>query len=160
MHVVERFANWAADWRSQPISKDVAHHARRAVIDWHAALLPGLVVGNTVRCPWHHACFSLETGAALRAPALNPVACYRVERQGDRIFVREKLPRDISGAMLNQKKLSREQTVRWHKLLYAHGWGAPSWPVEYGGTGWTATTGVACQPGSLAWRPSRMGARA
>src|SRR5919205_4104901 len=44
MHVVERFAKWAADWRSQPISKDVAHHARRAVIDWHAALLPGLVV--------------------------------------------------------------------------------------------------------------------
>ena len=44
MHVVERFGSWAADWRSQPISKDVAHHARRAVIDWHAALLPGLAV--------------------------------------------------------------------------------------------------------------------
>ena len=44
MHVVERFATWAADWRSQPISNDVAHHARRAVIDWHAALLPGLAV--------------------------------------------------------------------------------------------------------------------
>ena len=44
MHVVERFAKWAADWRSQPISKEVAHHARRAVIDWHAALLPGLAV--------------------------------------------------------------------------------------------------------------------
>jgi len=44
MHVVERFGSWAAEWRSQPISKDVAHHARRAVIDWHAALLPGLVV--------------------------------------------------------------------------------------------------------------------
>jgi alkylation response protein AidB-like acyl-CoA dehydrogenase len=29
--------------------------------------------------------------------------------------------------------------VRWHKILHAHGWGAPSWPVEYGGTGWTAT---------------------
>ena len=43
-HVVERFGSWAADWRSQPISKDVAHHARRAVIDWHAALLPGLAV--------------------------------------------------------------------------------------------------------------------
>lgn len=43
-HYVERFAAWAAQWRSQPISKEVAHHARRAVIDWHAALLPGLVV--------------------------------------------------------------------------------------------------------------------
>ena len=44
MHVVERFASWAAGWRTQPISKEVAHHARRAVIDWHAALLPGSIV--------------------------------------------------------------------------------------------------------------------
>jgi 2-methylcitrate dehydratase PrpD len=44
MYVVERYAQWAADWRSQPISPEVLHHARRAVIDWHAALLPGGVV--------------------------------------------------------------------------------------------------------------------
>src|SRR5690606_13610667 len=53
-------------------------------------LVEGLLVDDTVRCPWHHACFSLRTGAALRAPALNPVACWRVERQGDRLYVREK----------------------------------------------------------------------
>ena len=44
MHVVERFAAWAAGWRAQAIPAEVAHHARRAVIDWHAALLPGSVV--------------------------------------------------------------------------------------------------------------------
>jgi NADPH-dependent 2,4-dienoyl-CoA reductase/sulfur reductase-like enzyme/nitrite reductase/ring-hydroxylating ferredoxin subunit len=54
-------------------------------------LAEGLLVGDTVRCPWHHACFSLRTGEALRAPALNPLARYRVEVQGDRVYVREKL---------------------------------------------------------------------
>src|SRR4051794_2071153 len=51
----------------------------------------GLVVDDTVRCPWHHACFSLRTGEAVRAPALNPVACYRVDREGDKVFVRDKI---------------------------------------------------------------------
>jgi NADPH-dependent 2,4-dienoyl-CoA reductase/sulfur reductase-like enzyme/nitrite reductase/ring-hydroxylating ferredoxin subunit len=54
-------------------------------------LVEGLIVGDTVRCPWHHACFSLLNGEPLRAPALDPVPCWRVERLGDNVFVREKI---------------------------------------------------------------------
>lgn len=44
MHVVERFAAWAESYRTGPIAPEVLHHAKRAVIDWYAALLPGAVV--------------------------------------------------------------------------------------------------------------------
>jgi apoptosis-inducing factor 3 len=52
-------------------------------------LARGLVAAGQVRCPLHHACFDLRTGASLRAPAFDPIRCWRVERQGDRLFVRE-----------------------------------------------------------------------
>ncbi len=44
MHVVEQFAGWAGSFRAQPIPAEVLRHAKRAVIDWYAALLPGAVV--------------------------------------------------------------------------------------------------------------------
>src|ERR1700682_3502091 len=69
-----------------------------------APLAEGLLVGDTVRCPWHHACSSLHTGKALRAPALDPVSRWQVEEMHDRarqptpvetrpgvVYVREKL---------------------------------------------------------------------
>lgn len=46
----------------------------------------GLLVGETVRCPWHHACFSLRTGEAA-APARDPVACYGVEERNGKLYV-------------------------------------------------------------------------
>jgi 3-phenylpropionate/trans-cinnamate dioxygenase ferredoxin reductase subunit len=56
-------------------------------------LAEGLVVGDTVRCPWHHACFSLRTGAVLRAPALNNLPCWRVEHHDSKVFAREEYHR-------------------------------------------------------------------
>ncbi|MDV3256416.1 MAG: FAD-dependent oxidoreductase [Sphingomonas sp.] len=51
----------------------------------------GLLVGDTVRCPWHHACFDLRTGQPLRAPALDPLPCWRVEIKGELAVVGARL---------------------------------------------------------------------
>jgi NADPH-dependent 2,4-dienoyl-CoA reductase/sulfur reductase-like enzyme/nitrite reductase/ring-hydroxylating ferredoxin subunit len=59
---------------------------------YHGPLAEGLVVGESIRCPWHHACFDLRTGEAARPPALNPLAVWQVEQDGQRILVRQKLP--------------------------------------------------------------------
>jgi len=57
---------------------------------YHGPLADGLVTGESVRCPWHHACFDMRTGEATRAPALSALAVWKVERDGDRIVVRER----------------------------------------------------------------------
>ncbi|WP_415182693.1 FAD-dependent oxidoreductase [Phaeovulum sp.] len=51
----------------------------------------GAIEGETVRCPLHHALFSLRTGEAVGAPAFDPVAVWQVERQGNRYVVREEI---------------------------------------------------------------------
>lgn len=65
-------------------------------------LVDGLVVDNTVRCPWHHACFDLRTGEALRAPAFSPLSCWSVEQRDGRIFVLGKLKR-VAPARRNER---------------------------------------------------------
>lgn len=57
---------------------------------YHGALEDGLVVGDTIRCPLHHACFSLRSGEALQAPAFDPINCWLTEIIGPKVFVRGK----------------------------------------------------------------------
>jgi NADPH-dependent 2,4-dienoyl-CoA reductase/sulfur reductase-like enzyme/nitrite reductase/ring-hydroxylating ferredoxin subunit len=58
---------------------------------YHGPLADGLVVGDTIRCPWHHACFSLKTGEALAAPALSPLNCWAVTERDGKIVVGAKM---------------------------------------------------------------------
>lgn len=52
-----------------------------------ALLSDGFCAAGRIRCPWHHAAFDLETGAAVGAPALNPVPVYATEVRDGRIYV-------------------------------------------------------------------------
>jgi len=60
-----------------------------ACTHYGAALAEGLVVDGEVHCPWHHACFSLRTGQALKAPAFAALKTWRVDIVGDTVFVRD-----------------------------------------------------------------------
>src|SRR5579864_469077 len=76
---------------------------------YHGPLAEGLVTGTDVRCPWHHACFDLRTGEAVRAPALRPLDCWAVERRDGRIFVAQKReqpkPRAVAATADTPKKI-------------------------------------------------------
>ncbi|MGG4053966.1 acyl-CoA dehydrogenase family protein [Delftia tsuruhatensis] len=54
-----------------------------------------------------------------------------------RSFVQTALPADIKSKVLAHQRLERDDYVRWHRILYERGWGAPAWPVSFGGTGWS-----------------------
>ena len=82
-------------------------------------LAKGLVVGTELRCPLHHACFSLKTGEVLRPPAFDPIPRWRVERIGEKVFVREKL----------------SAAVQKPKLIPASGYRPPDSVVIVGGGG-------------------------
>lgn len=54
-----------------------------------------------------------------------------------RDFLQKKLPKDISEKVAEGKRIDKDDIVRWQKILFENGWGAPAWPKEYGGTGWS-----------------------
>jgi NADPH-dependent 2,4-dienoyl-CoA reductase/sulfur reductase-like enzyme/nitrite reductase/ring-hydroxylating ferredoxin subunit len=58
---------------------------------YHAELADGLVSGHVLRCPLHHAQFDIRSGEALCAPALDALPCWRAERSGETVFVRERV---------------------------------------------------------------------
>jgi alkylation response protein AidB-like acyl-CoA dehydrogenase len=68
---------------------------------------------------------------------INYTAEERAFRDEVRTFLNEKLPKDISSKVKEHKRLGKEDTIRWQKILNEQGWLALHWPKEYGGTGWS-----------------------
>lgn len=79
----------------------------------------GIVVGDTIRCPWHHACFSLRTGEAIGAPAFDPIAKWKVERRDAKVFVTEK-----ATAGTSKEGVARRDTANDPRKIVIVGGGA------------------------------------
>lgn len=74
---------------------------------YSAPLIDGVLVGDTVRCPWHHACFSLRTGEALAAPALSGVTPWQVEQRDGMCYVTHEMISPIARPVRHRVSGSR-----------------------------------------------------
>jgi alkylation response protein AidB-like acyl-CoA dehydrogenase len=70
---------------------------------------------------------------------LNFSAADAAFRDEVRAFLREAYPQYLHDKIDEGEEMAKEDFLAWHKVLHTKGWIAPAWPVEYGGTGWTAT---------------------
>ena len=57
-------------------------------------------------------------------------------RREVREFMRTAMPPDIRETIEAGERANRDHMLRWQKILHAKGWGAASWPKEWGGPGW------------------------
>ncbi len=54
-----------------------------------------------------------------------------------RAWLDANIPADLREKVLEYRELSKDDLVRWHRILAKKGWVAPSWPKEWGGTDWS-----------------------
>ncbi|PWB65384.1 MAG: pimeloyl-CoA dehydrogenase large subunit [Bradyrhizobiaceae bacterium] len=59
-------------------------------------------------------------------------------REEVRAFMRTACPEPTRRKMIEGRRLAKEDMVGWQRILNAKGWAVPHWPVEWGGTGWSA----------------------
>jgi len=69
-------------------------------------------------------------------PTLSAVDPYAAFREELLEFTQQPELADLKEKVRSNQKMSRAEYSAWQKALHARGWGAPNWPVEYGGTGW------------------------
>ena len=77
-------------------------------------------------------------------------------REEVRAFVRAKLPDETRRRVLQGREVTKDQMMGWHRLLAGHGWGAPTWPKEHGGTGWDAVQEFIFEEECAAWGAPRL----
>ena len=69
---------------------------------------------------------------------LNYTAEDQTFRDTVRAYLEANLPKDLQHKVQNHKRLSKEDLIRWHKIVAKQGWVGTGWPLEFGGTGWSA----------------------
>jgi len=110
----------------------------RNQVGGHVGILPDLVVLFFLLTPNSCMIFdrvAIRSGTSMHVTFSNDEIAFRDEV---RAFFRDELPKDIRDMRMQEVPLEPEDQVRFQKCLHEKGWFAVNWPVEYGGTGWTA----------------------